>query len=97
MLYIVRQLGEAGLSQEITWHVGDKVPKVSTSSVVEIQADGHELEHIQKIFTNKLTVHAPPGEEGPQSIDFSYPSIPMPNKRVCRWYGDFARTIYANL
>jgi hypothetical protein len=92
MLYIT-----TSHKKEFTWHIGNKVPGISPDLVVEIQADGHELEHIQKLFTNKLTIHAPPGEEGPQSIDFDYPSLPMPNKRVCRWWGDFARTIFINL
>jgi hypothetical protein len=35
---------------EKTWHVGN--PKPSLQSCSEVQADGHELEHIKKCFSN---------------------------------------------
>lgn len=49
MLYIIRQDG-----QEYTWHVGDLKPSDNTSftDVKEIQADGDELEYIQRNFSN---------------------------------------------
>lgn len=49
--------------------------------VESIQADGHELEAIRKMFT------------GPLGIS----TIPFPDMRVCRWWGDIARTIHANM
>lgn len=79
------------------WHLGEKLPHVSISLVAELQADGAELEHIRKLFTNRLTVHVPSDVEGPKTIEFDYPSIPMTTKRGCYWYGDFARTILVNI
>jgi hypothetical protein len=46
--------------QEIQWHVGEDVkeiwqphnPKLPRRVVVELQADGHELEHVLKNFSN---------------------------------------------
>ena len=83
---------------EVEWHIGEAVPEIwGANKNRDKGLHGHELEHIQKLFTSKLTVFAPPGEEGPQSVDFNFPSLPMPNKQVCRWYGDLARTVYLNL
>ena len=92
---------------EVEWHVGEAVPEIwgqnknrdkGLQRISFLQADGHELEHIRKLYTNKLTVFAPPGEsDGPQSVDFDCPTLPIPTKKVCRWYGDLARTIYLNL
>lgn len=90
---------------EITWHVGEPVPEMwgkdkkrhnGLDRISFLQADGHELEHITKVFTTQQTVHAPPGEE-PASIKMDVPSLPMPSKSVCRWSGDLAKTIYLNL
>jgi len=89
----------------IEWHVGEPVPEMWGRSknfdkglqrISFIQADGHELEHIVKLFTSKLKVF-PPAGEGPTSVDFEFPSIPIPNKPVCRWYGSIAKTIFLNL
>ena len=43
--------------REFTWHVGNKVPELSPDLVAEIQADGHELEHIRKLFTNTIILY----------------------------------------
>lgn len=43
MMYIVTKQ-----DQEIMWHVGEKFPHLPPHDVVEIYADGHELEHVQK-------------------------------------------------
>lgn len=73
---------------EIEWHTEEKIPEMYKGSrysglerISYIQADGHELLHIQDAFRDK---------------EWAY-TIPMPNRRVCRWYGDLARTIYLNL
>ena len=79
MLYITTIHGK-----EFEWHVGETVPEIAVASIAELQADLHELEHIQKLFDI----------EEAKGTHFT---IPMPNKRVCRWYGDLARTIYLNL
>jgi len=54
MLYIVRENGDTH-----DWHVGETKPARNPSigsepfmDVCEIQADGHELEHIRKNFSN---------------------------------------------
>lgn len=73
-----------------TLHVGDggnrKDPLIDNlreaiDQIKMIQADGHELEAIQRKFT------------GPLGIS----TIPMPDNRVCQWWGDIARTIHANM
>ena len=33
--------------QEFTWHVGDRVPVIE-ETIVELHADGHELEYLEK-------------------------------------------------
>lgn len=63
MLYIVRKTRD----EELTWHVGEKKPEWPVylsypsargnetepfKDVVEIQADGHELEYIRQNFKN---------------------------------------------
>lgn len=65
MLYIVRK-DKGGKKDERTWHIGNKKPidvidmeclgqkyqeTADFSDVIEIQADGHELEHIQANFS----------------------------------------------
>lgn len=35
-----------------SWHVGDRAPNLSPDVVMEIQADGDELEYIKRNFTN---------------------------------------------
>ena len=55
MLYIIRKG-----NREYQWHVGDKKPEAMTGSmtsapfddVIEIQADGHELNLIRQNFKN---------------------------------------------
>ena len=100
MLAIVTKDGH-----EIQWHVGSPVPKMwgkggseyqAMERIYMLQADGDELAHIQRVFTNKVTIFAPPGEE-PASITFDIPTLPMSNKPVVRWYGDLAKTIFLNL
>ena len=70
--------------------------EVNVRHITQLQADGDELEHIKKLFTNELHAGTPPYSKetftGP-----SYFSIPMPNARVCRWADSIARTIYVNL
>ena len=54
-----------------------------------IQADGHELEAIKKVFE-----HCAVGTV-PHAIMYS---IPMPyDRRVVQWWGDIAKTILSNL
>ncbi len=49
MLYIVynRRQRERGFTEEATWHVGEKVPKIRVADIVQIQADGDEANHIR--------------------------------------------------
>jgi hypothetical protein len=55
-------------NQEFTWHVGEKVPEIWQAKenvfprppkreVVEIQADGHELERVIETCTNIPLTH----------------------------------------
>lgn len=76
---------------EDTLHVGDgqhrrdclRMSKLKDRihRVKMIQADGHELEAIQKKFTGPLGIC----------------TVPMPDNQVCQWWGDMAKTIHANL
>lgn len=50
-----------------------------------IQADGHELEAIQKRFTIKT------------ADDMTHFTIPIANNRISRWFGSIAKTIIGNL
>ena len=71
-----------------TWHVGSGIPirYDEICAIQEIQADGDELYHIVKQYRN--------GQWGGND---TY-SIPVPAKnKVVRWFGDFAKTIAANL
>jgi len=82
----IRTKNESGWS-EITWHTGDMaivIPPVEDVEVLE--ATGIELDEIQHMFCDYQN-------DG----TFSY-SIPMPREKTrATWYGDIARTIYANL
>ena len=80
----------------VEWHVGEKMPKLlgpdrfmldeqNVCRITQLQADGHELERIKEMFVVHLL-----------DAGNTY-TIPMPNTQVCRWYGDFARTIYLSL
>jgi hypothetical protein len=69
----------------IDWHVGYSLPRISPLDIEFIQADGDELDYVVRLFT--------PIRDG-----VSRPcTIPVPRQRVVRWYGDIARTIYANI
>lgn len=57
------------------------------AKVYMLQADGHELEHIKRQFSN-------PSTDGPGRKDLT---IPITGAAVMRWYGDIARTILLNL
>lgn len=75
--------------QNATWHIGEQIPLDyhDMMNVQQIQADGHELEHIIKKFTILIN-----------SKGLSIVTIPInPNQRVHRWFGDIAKTICANL
>lgn len=65
-----------------TWYVGDTKPDIYTCNNIEIiQADGHELNHIQNQYANTGAYNIP------------MPS----NTQVIAWYGDIAKTIIRNL
>ena len=85
MIYI-RTKTKSGWS-EITWNTEAwdiVIPAVEDVEVLE--ATGVELEEIQNLFCDYQ-------HDG----TFSY-SVPMPRERSkAVWYGDIARTIYANL
>ena len=66
------------------WHVGEENPVLfsEVNAIQEIQVDGDELDHVKSMF-----VHA-----------YGKPIYPnIPNNRVVRLFGDFARTIVGNL
>lgn len=62
------------------WHVGYPNPVAyhEVREVLEVQADGDELEHIETMFQR--------GKE-----------LPIPRRRVVRWFGDHAKLIVGNL
>ena len=88
MLVIVLTTAE-GQEMEKEWHVGDALPehpareKLCRFPYILIQADGHELEYVGRMFADN---------EG-KDISIPYPL----EKRIVRWYGDIARTILLNL
>ena len=57
MLYILIEKDGEIFNKE--WHVGELITGINICQVVEIQADGDELELIKKNFTNL------PGSKGP--------------------------------
>ena len=67
-------------NREYNWHVGEPNPVrfEHVDDVIEVQADGDELEHIEMMFRSN-----------------SFPLFF--NKRVCRWFGDYAKLIVGNL
>lgn len=75
--------------REITLHVGDggKDDRLidrlrdDIGNIKMIQADGHELEAIQRKFIGPLGIC----------------TVPMSNDQVCQWWGDIAKTIHANM
>ncbi len=78
----------------MTWHVSKLTSAILVDTEIEnmiyLQADGDELEHIQKQYTTYHTATSPHTRNG-------Y-SIPMPlNIRVVRWYGDLGKSIAFNL
>jgi hypothetical protein len=67
--------------EEICCHIGEIIPARNPYDVLELQADCDELIAIRNLFASDRTF-----------------TIPMPQcNRVVRWFGDIARTIYANL
>lgn len=81
---------------ETEWRVGEKVPVVKLSDLFMIQADGPELDYIRALFTHQVVLNAPTGQE-PATIKVDVPSLPWPNKRVCRWTGDAATMVLLNI
>lgn len=84
-LYIIHTDGRYNM--EAIWHVGESttmnMPELST--ITHIQADGDELEYIKELFRLEMT-------------GVPHYTIPMPlDRSLVTWYGDFARTIIANL
>ena len=72
-----------------TWHIGQTLPPIKIDSVVSLQADGDELEHIVDQYQC--------GGQRANTATYCY-SIPMPmDKPVVTWYGDIAKTIIVNL
>jgi hypothetical protein len=75
--------------RECVYHIGDRIRpehhvrelEIITPTILWIQADGHELEAIQRLFI----------------LSGGQYSIPMPKTSVARWYGDIARTIHINM
>lgn len=82
MLYISYQgLSPTSPPLQREWQIGDRQPEIPAQTIIEIGADGEELLYIKDLFREPHGGH----------------SIPMPHKNVCRWDGDFARTIWLNL
>ena len=54
MMYItVQKNAPHGEKKELYWHVGERKPSLDThETVIEIQADGDELDHVRKIYVN---------------------------------------------
>lgn len=70
-----------GETVEHEWHIGEQVPDVPVEKISEIQADGDELAYIKDLFSSG-----------------THSSILIPyGKKVARWDGCIARTIYLNL
>lgn len=73
---------------EINWHVGQPkpIPYLEINNIIEIQADGHELEFIKDNFSSWI----PTKKRGNIQIF----NIPFSNSsRVIRWFGDIAKCI----
>lgn len=68
--------------KEIDWHIGELLPLwLHRDSIDHIVADGDELDHIVDLFT----------------VGQSQVTIPLANKRVVIWTGEFAKMIFVNL
>lgn len=55
MLYYTYNNGR-GKILEGTWHVGEKCVISHNLPVVSVQADGHELEHLCKVWGSRLPI-----------------------------------------
>jgi len=58
MLYIMHRHNRQNF--ESVWHVGEKLPTIPVHTIMELQADGDEGEHIKKIMgggINRLVQH----------------------------------------
>lgn len=85
---VVKSLNEQGKQNAIERHIPfapARIPTLENEVIDFIQADGDELVAIREMFTVPIT------------DTINQLTIPFPNKRVVRWYGDLARTIYQNL
>lgn len=77
----------------LEWHIGSPLPEppkrhgYPTPRVLEVQADGDELDYILNCFNNI---------PGPTSLARGASWHPRPIRVVC-WFGDTAMFIYHNL
>jgi len=74
---------------EIEWHVGEPAPEMWGASG-KLDSALQRISYVQADgheLSHILSRFTCGGR----------PTIPMPDCRVCRWYGDLARTIYLNL
>lgn len=82
-MLIIKYKNEYELSYHIPFGQKEKFFKSQLDTIVKIQADGDELDHILSQYQN------------PTIKEYSIP-VPL-NKQVVVWYGDIAKTIIANL
>lgn len=71
------------------WHLGQRKPlrDDEIKAITKIEADGDEFYHIQDMFSTRDGIS--------KIISCSIPMVNYKNKMT--WYGDFAKTIIANL
>lgn len=82
LFVVLKSTNMKGKQNHVELHVPfHNLPTLVNEEIDHIQADCDELDAIQRVF----------------HFDGIF-NIPMPNgKRVVRWYGDIAKTIYFNL
>jgi hypothetical protein len=82
----------------VQWKVGQPVPKLlPQEEILVLEADGKELKHILKRFTNRTILKAPKEVADPSSISVDTLTIPVAQGKLVKWAGDFAKTIFLNL
>lgn len=97
MAFYVKFKRKRSVEDHAEWHINENAFTGLTGTfnqllddVEFLQADGHELQEIQKIFSKDVS------NGFPYSSTAVY-SIPMSHKPVQRWYGDIAKTILFSL
>lgn len=85
-MYIVARFKDN--EREYRWHVGkfNPVPSQDVCRVIEVQADGDELDYLSARFPFVLN------NRPQENLNGSWQSV-----RIVKWYGDDARFIVGNL